>query len=69
MLDGLQIDRTSCSRFWANQLRVRLTAAAYAVRPEPGRRRDQDSGGSFPGVDLSHASSLVDALGDAEPAA
>ncbi|MDT8397587.1 MAG: transposase [Pseudomonadales bacterium] len=27
--DGLEIDRTSCSRFLANQLRVLLTAAAY----------------------------------------
>ncbi len=27
--DGLQLDRTSCSTFWANQLRVLLTAAAY----------------------------------------
>ena len=29
LLDGLQIDRTSCCRFAANQLRVLLTAAAY----------------------------------------
>ena len=34
--DGLQIDRTSCSRFWANQLRVLLTAAAYVLMPELG---------------------------------
>jgi hypothetical protein len=27
--DGLQIGRTSCCRFWANQFRVLLTAAAY----------------------------------------
>jgi hypothetical protein len=26
---GLALDRTSCSRFWANQFRVLLTAAAY----------------------------------------
>jgi len=26
--DGLQIGRTSCCRFWANQFRVLLTAAA-----------------------------------------
>ena len=25
---GLEMDRTSCTRFWANQLRVLLTAAA-----------------------------------------
>jgi hypothetical protein len=28
---GLEIDRTSCTRFWANQLRVLLTAAAYVL--------------------------------------
>ena len=28
---GLEIDRTSCSSFWANQLRVLLTAAAYVL--------------------------------------
>ena len=32
--DGLQIDRTSCSRFWANQLRLLLTAAAYVLMQE-----------------------------------
>jgi len=32
--EGLQIDRTSCSRFWANQLRVLLTAAAYVLMQE-----------------------------------
>jgi hypothetical protein len=32
--DGLQIGRTSCCRFWANQLRVLLTAAAYALMQE-----------------------------------
>jgi hypothetical protein len=31
---GLEIDRTSCSRFWANQLRVLLTAAAYVLLQE-----------------------------------
>ena len=46
LLDGLQIDRTSCCRFWANQLRVLLTLRADAgaaaaggghrVRPQPG---------------------------------
>ena len=34
LLDGLQIDRTSCYRFWANQLRVVLTAAAYVLMQE-----------------------------------
>lgn len=32
--DGLQIDRTSCCRFWANQFRVLLTAAAYVLMQE-----------------------------------
>jgi len=32
--DGLQLGRTSCCRFWANQLRVFLTAAAYVLMQE-----------------------------------
>jgi len=32
--DGLQIGRMSCGRFWANQLRVLLTAAAYVLMQE-----------------------------------
>jgi len=31
---GLAIDRTSCPRFWANQFRVLLTAAAYVLMQE-----------------------------------
>lgn len=31
---GLQIDRTSCTSFWANQLRVLLAAAAYVLMQE-----------------------------------
>jgi hypothetical protein len=31
---GLQIDRTSCSRFLANQFRVLMTAAAYVLMQE-----------------------------------
>lgn len=31
---GLEIDRTSCTHFWANQLRVLLTAAAYVLMQE-----------------------------------
>ena len=34
LLYGLQIDRTSCTRFWANQLRVLLTATAYVLFQE-----------------------------------
>ena len=33
-LHELQIDRTSCSDFWANQFRVLLTAAAYVLLQE-----------------------------------
>jgi len=33
-LHDLEIDRTSCSRFWANQFRVLLTAAAYVLMQE-----------------------------------
>jgi Transposase DDE domain group 1 len=32
--DGLHLGRTSCGRFWANQLRVLLTAAAYVLMQE-----------------------------------
>jgi hypothetical protein len=35
---GLSIDRTSCPRFLANQLRVLLTAAAYVLMQELRRR-------------------------------
>jgi len=42
-LHDLQIDRTSCSDFWANQFRVLLTAAAYvliqALRPHASGTR------------------------------
>ena len=37
-LHDLQIDRTSCSDFWANQFRVLLTAAAYVLMQELRRR-------------------------------
>ncbi|WP_447972825.1 IS1380 family transposase [Nitrospira sp. Kam-Ns4a] len=35
---GLALDRTSCSRFWANQFRVLLTAAAYVLLQALRRR-------------------------------
>src|SRR6266496_2015781 len=31
---GMEIDRTSCTHFWANQFRVLLTVAAYALMQE-----------------------------------
>lgn len=34
---GLELDRTSCSSFWANQFRVLLTAAAYVLMQEMRR--------------------------------
>jgi hypothetical protein len=33
-LHAMQIDRTSCTSFWANQFRVQLTAAAYVLMQE-----------------------------------
>jgi hypothetical protein len=33
-LHAMEIDRTSCSRFWANQFRVLLTAATYVLMQE-----------------------------------
>ena len=33
-LHELEIDRTSCTSFWANQFRVLLTAAAYVLMQE-----------------------------------
>ena len=42
--DGLQIGRTSCCRFWANQLRVLLTAAAYVLMQELRLRAARTAG-------------------------
>jgi len=39
----LAFGRTSCSRFWANQLRVILTAAAYVLLQELQLRADRTS--------------------------
>ena len=36
--EGLALDRTSCSRFWANQFRVLLTTAAYVLLQELRQR-------------------------------
>ena len=33
-LKALDVDRTSCTNFWANQLRVLMTAAAYVLMKE-----------------------------------
>ena len=40
---GLEIDRTSCTRFWANQFRVLMTAAAYVMMQELRRRAARTS--------------------------
>ena len=40
---GLEIDRTSCPSFWANQFRVLLTAAAYALMQELRRQASRTS--------------------------
>ena len=39
----LAVGRTSCSRFWANQLRLTLTAAAYVLLQELQLRADRTS--------------------------
>jgi hypothetical protein len=38
---ALALGRTSCTRFWANQLRVTMTAAAYVLLQELQRRADR----------------------------
>lgn len=38
---ALALGRTSCTRFWANQLRVTLTAAAYILLQDLQRRADR----------------------------
>jgi hypothetical protein len=40
---GLEMDRTSCPSFWANQLRVLLTAAAYVLMQEIRQRAARTS--------------------------
>lgn len=40
---GLEMDRTSCSSFWANQFRVLLTAAAYVLMDEIRLRAERTS--------------------------
>lgn len=38
---ALAFGRTSCTRFWANQLRIALTAAAFVLWQEPQLRADR----------------------------
>jgi DDE family transposase len=40
---GLEIDRTSCTSFWANQFRILMTAAAYTLMQELRRCAAQTS--------------------------
>jgi len=40
---GLEMDRTSCPSFWANQLRVLMTAAAYVLMQEIRMRLSRGS--------------------------
>jgi hypothetical protein len=49
-LQALHIDRTSCTRFWSNQFRVLLTAAAYVLMQEL-RLRAADPLRARPGLD------------------
>ena len=39
--DALAFGRTSCTRFWANQLRITLTAAAFVLCQELQLRADR----------------------------
>ena len=59
LLDGLQIDRTSCCLFSANQLRVFLTAAAYVLMQELRLRAARDRG---TGADTGTLTLTVDIL-------
>ena len=49
LLDGLQLDRTSCCKFGANQLRVLLTAAAYVLMQELRLRAARTECAQYPG--------------------
>lgn len=51
--EGLEIGRTSCSSFWANQFRVLLTAAAYVLMQELRRGPDRLRAGA--GLDVARA--------------
>ncbi len=52
-LHDLQIDRTSCSDFWANQFRVLLTAAAYVLLQELRLRAARTNLRPRSGLDLA----------------
>lgn len=58
---GLALDRTSCSRFWANQFRVVLTAAASVLLQEL-RRRAQGMNGADAQVSMLRARLLKRAV-------
>jgi len=48
--DGLEIGRASCSRSWANQFRILLTAAAYVLMQELRLGTARTSGTASPTV-------------------
>ena len=50
---GLEIDRTSCSKFLANQFRVLMTAAAYVLMQELRLRAARTGMRAGAGVDLA----------------
>ena len=60
---GLEIDRTSCSSFLANQLRVLLTAAAYVLMQELRPRRVCTRSGQHPARSPAQARRVGRALG------
>ena len=61
---GLEIDRTSCTRFWANQLRVLLTAAAYVLMQELRTRAGATSCARAQVSHLARAAAQAGRLGD-----
>ena len=65
---GLELDRTSCSRFLANQFRVLLTAGG--VRPVPGAAAPRRGHGLCrrPGHDAARAAAQARRVGRALPA-
>jgi hypothetical protein len=50
----LPIGRTSCSRFWANQFRVLMTAAAYVLMQELRRKVAMALGACTPSTATAH---------------
>ena len=63
LVHGLDIDRTSCHRFFANQLRVLLTAAAYVSVPGAALECAAHLARRRPGEHVARASAQARRLG------